>query len=369
MLKRVYVDNYRCFVNFEMRLAQQQLIVGVNGTGKSTLLDVLRALKDLSTGDTGPDVLFPESSRTRWQTLGQQSFELDVELAGELYQFKLQLDSQGTPARTRIRHEVVLCAGQPVFEFQDGEVHLFNDSYQRKVNYPFDWFRSALATVQSRPENKKLMRFKEWLSNLHCLQLDPLRMSGTTDSEQSRPLSDLSNFASWYRHLTQERVDSAAALQSSLANIIPGFESLDLRSVGGVVRNLVAKFGSANGSRTGYTVGFDELSEGQRVLICLYAILEFLVTDSVCLFLDEPENFIALPEIQPWLMELRDRIDDRGGQVTLISHHPEMIDYLAPELGFIFERVGDGPARVRKFDSGDTNSLTVSERFARGWVE
>ncbi len=370
MLKRIYIDNYRCFVNFELRLNQQQLILGLNGSGKSTLLDVLRAIRNLCIGDCAPDVLFPSTTHTRWQTLSQQSFELDVELDGIPYQYKLQLESWGAPLRTRIRHEIVMSDQRPVFEFIDGEVHLFNDQFQQKVKYPFDWFRSALATIQRRSENSRLMRFKDWVSSLHCLQIDPHRVSGSTDLEQSRPADDLSNFAAWYRHLSQERFDSAAALQNTLGKIIPGFESLDLRSAGGAVRTLSARFGSSEDrERVGYAVGFDELSEGQRILVCLYAILEFLVEGSSCLFLDEPENFIALPEIQPWLMELQDRITDRGGQVILISHHPEMIDYLAADIGLVFERIGSGPVRTRPYAASAGDALSPSERIARGWFE
>src|SRR2546429_4038184 len=128
MLKRVYIDNFRSFVNFELSLGQQQLILGLNGSGKSTLLEVLAAVKKLVTGAANPDLLFPENSRTRWQALSQQTFELDVDL-GAIYQFRLELDLWGTPAKTRIRREVVTCDRQPVFEFVDGEVHLFNDYF------------------------------------------------------------------------------------------------------------------------------------------------------------------------------------------------------------------------------------------------
>src|ERR1035438_4665391 len=187
MLKRVYIDNFRCFVNFEVSLGQQQLILGLNGSGKSTLLEVLSAIKRLVTGDAHPDDLFPEASRTRWQTLSRQTFELDVELGGShplkpvttvgdlanlqpdvgrSYQLKLELDSWGSPARTRIKREVVTCDKLPVFEFIEGEVHLFNDHFEQKVKYPFDWFRSALATIQPRSENTKLMHFKNWIENL-----------------------------------------------------------------------------------------------------------------------------------------------------------------------------------------------------------
>jgi ATPase subunit of ABC transporter with duplicated ATPase domains len=125
-------------------------------------------------------------------------------------------------------------------------------------------------------------------------------------------------------------------------------------------------FPSSVNARAGYPVAFDELSDGQRVLIALYALLNFVVSGNTCLFLDEPENYIAIPEIQPWLMELRDRIEERGGQVILISHHPEMINYLAPEIGLLFERVGPGPVRVRNYRS-QLPSMPPSEEIARGW--
>jgi len=41
MLTRLYIDNFRCFVNFEYRPARKQLILGGNGSGKLSLLDAL----------------------------------------------------------------------------------------------------------------------------------------------------------------------------------------------------------------------------------------------------------------------------------------------------------------------------------------
>ena len=36
MLTRLYIDNFRCFVNFEYRPAARELILGRNGSGKTT---------------------------------------------------------------------------------------------------------------------------------------------------------------------------------------------------------------------------------------------------------------------------------------------------------------------------------------------
>ncbi|MDR3698369.1 MAG: AAA family ATPase [Candidatus Sulfopaludibacter sp.] len=284
---------------------------------------------------------------------------------GSAYRFRLELDVWGSPPKAKIKRELVLCDRKPVFDFLEGEVHLFNDNFQDKVQYPFDWFRSALATVQARPENRKLIKFKNWIENLHCLSLNPWNMSDLAEREEAQPKPDMSNFASWYRYMSQERAASASKLQEQLRRIMPGLESFDLRSAGTTARSVVLSFvGNGDDRKAQFDVTLNELSDGQRVMICLYALLNFVVGPESCVFLDEPENYIAIPEIQPWLMELQDRLDD-GGQAILISHHPEMPNYLAPELGLVFERTGTGPARVRTYHS--ESSLSPAEQMARGW--
>src|SRR5262249_26891149 len=46
-IARLYVNNYRCFVNFELRPGRRSLLLGYNGSGKSSAFDVLHAIRDL----------------------------------------------------------------------------------------------------------------------------------------------------------------------------------------------------------------------------------------------------------------------------------------------------------------------------------
>ena len=110
------------------------------------------------------------------------------------------------------------------------------------------------------------------------------------------------------------------------------------------------------------------MSEGQRCLVCLYAILHFLLGRGYTVVLDEPDNFLALREIQPWLTAAKDGIEDHGGQLLLISHHPEFINQWAPELGVQFVREGTGPVGVREFRVEGVTTLSPAELVARGWV-
>ena len=85
------------------------------------------------------------------------------------------------------------------------------------------------------------------------------------------------------------------------------------------------------------------------------------------MFLDEPDNYLALREVQPWLAEVVDRCGDTLEQAVLVSHHPVTIDYMAGAKGRWFCRDKDGPARVSSKPERAIDGLSLSETVARGW--
>jgi len=117
------------------------------------------------------------------------------------------------------------------------------------------------------------------------------------------------------------------------------------------------------------TYRFGELSDGQRVLIALYTLIYCTQSEDYTLCIDEPENFLALPEIQPWLMQLYDFCSEGKTQALLISHHPILIDYLlASPVGYWFDRQQNSPVRVKRISNDNDTGLPISELVARGWI-
>jgi predicted ATPase len=186
----------------------------------------------------------------------------------------------------------------------------------------------------------------------------------STRGEDPEPQPDLSNIASWYRRLVQEDPGQNAALTSSLHAVINDFAFLRFDPAG-KSRLLMAEFVDGRGKSQRF--GFEELSEGQRCLICLYAILHFELRDGATVIIDEPDNFVSLREIQPWLMEATESVEDGRGQLLLISHHPEILNQWAPEYGVRFVRDGIGPVRIEEFHGDPESILTPAEIVARGW--
>jgi len=368
MLVRLYTTNYRCLVNFEFKPTTKQLIIGRNGTGKTTVLDVLAMLRDFAVRGLPCEGYLGGKTSTRWQDVAEQRFELDVKGNEGEYRYTLVVDEKGTPPRPRVKQETLDFNRKPLFRFQEGLIGLFNDQQKPtpSVEFPFDWHRSGLAIVEvGRWDNTKLTWFKGWLGRLVQVQINPWAMSARSERESRDPARDLGNFADWYRHLRLESGSAIFEAMTSLREAIPGLEALDAKEAGLDVRVLQATMRSPNGNTV--DLPFSDLSEGQRTLIALYVLLYCAVGEDRTLLIDEPDNFIALAEIQPWLMKLLDRVDEQSAQVILVSHHPELLDQLADQGGVLLGRPDGGETRVLPFEPPEDSGLKASEIIARGW--
>ena len=54
MIQRIYIHNYRCFENFDLTIGagtSSVLVIGKNGSGKSSLIDALRMIQSIARGD------------------------------------------------------------------------------------------------------------------------------------------------------------------------------------------------------------------------------------------------------------------------------------------------------------------------------
>jgi predicted ATPase len=148
---------------------------------------------------------------------------------------------------------------------------------------------------------------------------------------------------------------------------MPGFHAFRLIQAGKKRILQVGFIGKKSDSVPIY-LDFEQLSDGQRVIIILYSLLFGLKDLDYTLLLDEPENYVSLPEIQPWLMELNNVCGENFRQVILISHHPELVDYFGPENGVWIEREPTGPTRMQKLPIDENSNLKLSEQMARGWL-
>lgn len=371
MITRLYADNYRCFVNFKLHLDPLCLLLGVNGVGKTSVLDIVFALRELLGGRTSVNgkAAFPPSTLTRWQSRNMQTFEMDVELEGNAYRYRLEVDHSRERRVARIQREHLAMNGDTLFEFVGGDVQLYRDDLSKGPAFASDWRVSSLARVPPGKDNRKLSRFQDFVRGIIVCGLHPGGFASESATEDDLLDRDGNNFVAWYRSLAQERPDLIAEYTNTMQDVLHGFRGIRLQKAGMDTRALMMVFREANEE---YALRFGEVSDGQRTLAVLYTLSCLAAGQGHTLLLDEPMNFVALREVQPWLMELSDLCDEALPQAVLASHHPEIVDYLGRDSGRLLRREGSGATRVDRVatvldNSTASNALKLSELFARGW--
>ncbi len=379
MFKRIYINNYKCLVNFDCQVDNINLFLGKNDSGKSTVFEVLAAIRQFVCHGEKAETVFKAESRTRWQKLNCQDFELEIENEeGVFYKYQLSIEHHENGRKSEVRYERLFFDDKPLLILEDGgQVSLYRDNFSKGPEYQVDCSLSAVGTVPPRNDNTRLTWFKSRLTHLIIVQVIPPMMFRESPDETPYPSEYLENFTSWYRHVSQDQ-GMAFQLMSELREVLPGFAHFKFEAVGEKHRLLKVYFKNEQ-DRIPTAYKFHELSDGQRMLIGLYTLLFAVCADrnhKYTLCLDEPENFLALQEIQPWLTELYDRCNEGEMQALLISHHPEFINYLlASPIGCWFERQINRPTRInnikdrlRNVMDKESRGISVSEIITRGWL-
>jgi predicted ATPase len=362
-IARLYINNYRCFVNFELRLERRSLLLGYNGSGKSSVFDVLDGIKRLVRSNLDAKDLFPTNTLSEFTTSNEQRFELDIETERGLLRYVLVLAHDLEERTAAIISEELSLDDKPAYRFTLGEVQLYSENNgPDRGPFPFSPQRSFLASLDPKAPLSPVTRFKTFVGYCSVVGLNPVHIGALAPTEGNVLDRDGANFASYCRSLLQERPDSMQRANEALREVLPGFHQLHMEPAGRA-KMLVATFRLPGGSP--YGLDFNALSDGQKALIVLYVLLYGPMSRQAVLCLDEPDNFVSIREIQPFLVELEKISDDTGLQVLFISHSPEVIDYIGAESAILLERPDGGHTRVGSLDTA--GPLRLSELMARGW--
>lgn len=366
MLTKVHVDNYKCMSNFTIEPKGFQLWLGDNGSGKTTVLEILQLIQGLMQGGNIQD-LVSDSTLTAWDTREKQHIGVGVKDGGDRYEYDLTLDQSRKLHKVRICREELKWNGATFYLFEGTEAHLYR--INRETNQPefgtsfaADWSRSLIHAVAERDDNWPLLRFRELVCGWLLIQPIPMLFRNVAESESRQLSRHGENFADWYRYVVQERPSVAFRAKQQLEEVLPDLDEIGLKESGNA-RRLVVTFRSDGKD---FPLDFSDLSDGQRQLIALYTVLESLRAGLfTAAFIDEPDNFMSLREIQPWVVSMREVSEENDTQAILISHHPEIINHMALGEELWFSRHRGGQVVVRPLAT-DTE-LPPAEIVARGW--
>lgn len=368
MLARIALNNYNCFVGFEIRLPRRLLLVGSNGSGKTSLWEAIAALQDFLVRGSDVADVFPTRSRTRWLRDNTQSFSIDVSQGDKTYTYTLEIQHDLVRRTAAIELEKLSLGDRPLYENRAGEVRLYGDELRidgmPRTVFPFGRRRSFLADVEPRPDNTHVTAFREAVADFWLMKPSP-RIEPTTAEEGGWLERDGRNFPSWFRGVLADKPEIGTLLNEALRPSMPGLRRIYFEKISQKVRELVLE-SQVDGRE--FPISVSELSDGQRSLMLLHGLLLGAYEHAGLAFLDEPDLGLAPHEIQPWLAQAVNALDNHDGQLFVISHHPAVIDYLAPDMTLRFWRPSGGRTRIDEITLETTGGTRVSEWLSRSWA-
>ena len=368
MLKRLYVNNFRCLVAFEMEFDPFVVLCGPNGAGKSSVFDVIGMLRHLAAGDAVLGSDGPQDIRklelTEWLDSKVQEFEIDFMSAGHRLGYKIHIEQVSRELKPRVRFEEATCDGRILYQ-RDLDGIQFSKADRTRTGFPLDWRQAALGAIQPAGDRREIELLQRALSSVAVIRPSPRVMQPESKGESRSPTPHLENLLSWYRFLSQEQ-EWTDALRGNLRDVWPDFRSFKLEDVGMNSKALQLRFDAPGGAKPAI-LQFHQLADGEKALVGLYMIHAAIDTGALeTVLIDEPDNYVGLPELQPWVLAMRELLDDTH-QAILISHHPEILGNAGRASGRYLWRDHHGaPTRSGPLEIPD--GLTAGEALARGWV-
>jgi hypothetical protein len=325
-------------------------------------------MRDLATGegnlggDGARDI--PNLDFTTWNASTFQEFELSVTAEGHEFEYLLHLEQVSADVKPRIIRERATCDGRELYD-RNLEGVRFLKSSGTQSGFPLDWRQAALGSIQPVGERRDIGILQDALAKLLILRPHPRAIEQESKAEAKHPSLHLENLLSWYRFLSQEQ-EWTDSLRESLKGVWPDFKSFRLVDVGRNVKALQLRFGGPS-DRTTTDLYFDQLSDGEKALVGLYMVRGALGTGATqTILIDEPDNYVGLPELQPWVLSLQELLD-REHQAILISHHPEIVDNVGEEAGrYLWRDNHSSPTRIGPLKVPD--GMRAGEAIARGWI-
>ena len=370
MIKYLFANNYKSLVNYKIEFNSLNVLIGKNGSGKTTVINLLTLLRDFIGGKESNNC-FPNITLTRWMNNNIQTFEMRCLINDNHYYYHLEIEHNHDNSNPCIvLNETVKLDEHLLLSCKNGRVDIYNDDFEHLTEIASDMTRSGLNFIFQGKDNTLLFQFKtNILQNIIICSPDPKNMNilSTNTIDQAYPDYCLSNIVSVYAYLSQSSTETIISLWDKMKEINPNFvkTKADMAPFG---KTLSFEYCYNNQNKPFY---FSELSDGERMMFALYLLLYGFIKKGLTVLIDEPDNYLGLREIKPWCNEL-ESICIEQGQCIMISHHPEVIDYFGNDSSIWMSRlqsgesvIADNPFANFKNETG----LKYSEIIAGGYLD
>ena len=368
-IKHIQVDNFKSLINFELSLAKFSCLVGLNGSGKSTVLQFFDFLSQQVRGD-----LSGWLKKRQWEasdlnskltTKRNISFEILLTLDPNI---EIKWSASFNRHTLYCTTEHVLWNNTTILKVEDGEYQIRNlpgvirtssewgKKYQEKgvlfeaviqsgwdSKIVFDYQGSLLSGIRESQLTQELLELKKFFINLHALDLlaPELLRQRTRDAGNSLGLGGEKLSAFLHEIGEVKRV----SIQAKLAKVYPRFRHLDILSLRSGWKSLTVQ------EQFGDTIVKTEARHVADGFLRMLAVFAQLSKEQSFLLLDEIENGVN-PELIEFLV---DELVESAPQVLITTHSPMVLNYLEDEVAiegviYMYKAKNGATQAIRLFD-------------------
>lgn len=370
-INRIRIGGFRRLYDVDLQIKPLMVLIGANGVGKTSLLDVLALLSASAEGRLNDELselggVVSVLTRARADAV---SLLVDMEVPGyEPLEYDLSLSPKGNGYA--ITREVLSQArvGYPEpfkhVDSRDGDIKYFQIEESRLVRP--DWEHDPLETSLSQVpkmfrQPEELRRILGSATQYHVLNVGP--RAPVKLPQQMRPATlpgaDGEELVSYLYYLREADPNRFESIHDSLAAAFPDFEGLSFPPVAAGMLAMTWK--DKNFAKPLY---MNELSEGTLRFLWLASLLQSPGLSTITM-IDEPEVSLH-PELLSLLADLMREASQRT-QLIVATHSDRLIRFLRPEEVVVMDVGEDGLATATWADTLDLEEWLAEYSLDEVW--
>jgi predicted ATPase len=322
-LKSIKICGYKPFGDFSAEVGPLEVIVGSNGSGKTSLFEFLKFLRDNMNHKIPPEIFDGAIGQQVFHNIRDEkiSWNIGIDIP-EKYPIEYEAELLGPVGNPRIISEQVMTS-----LFSQKEPHYFlklvnyngyaQEPESEKLSIAAASPDTLFLSIATNPIMATLYKLREYILGwrfYNSLNIANDKIRRPTLIEQSPTLrEDAGNLSSLLHFLMTEHRSIFDELQHVLALAIPGFKGLAVKAYGG--RGEVMAFWQEDGVDD--ILSLADLSDGILRFLC-WAVICLQPNPPSLICIDEPDQFLH-PRTLPLLAGLFEKASERT-QILLATH-------------------------------------------------
>lgn len=348
------IHGFRRLNDVQLSLSPLSVMIGANGTGKTSVLDVLSLLASSAQGKLSSSLsdLGGLANVLTYDRAAELGLEIAMEVPGhETLEYSLQLRPQGLAYQ--VREEILLNRNRKSFPHIDsnaGDIKYYDPVKHFWVhpNWEHNPQETSLSQVPKMfPGPEDFRRRLASSTFYHVLNVDsrsPVRLPQAMGPAElpGRNGEDLVSCLFYLRETQRERFET---VEDSLRTAFPRFERLDFPPV--AAGTLALAWREYGFSKPLY---MHQLSEGTLRFLWLTTLLQSPGLTALTL-LDEPEV-----SLHPQLLSLlADQLREASGrtQIVVATHSDTLLRFLKPSEVVVLDSTEEGLTKLTRADELD----------------